>query len=107
MQHPIAVLNTTTVTADGTFVVETITPDEARDLLAGVEFRSYVGHPDTAALLTALLGVDIPVCRDNLHQQPGQIALVFKLNGRPFGQEMDLADLERVGYTLKTITRTA
>lgn len=108
MRYPLAILNTAVVTNDGEYTVRTIALDEAIeevDDASGID--SAVGHDATAALLTALLGTEVPVSRQLFAQQVGQRALVFKLNGRPNGVELDRAGLEQIGYTLKLIVRTA
>ncbi|TDC02663.1 DUF1874 domain-containing protein [Micromonospora fluostatini] len=105
---PIAILNTSIVTTDGDYTVREITLEEAIAIAHSSEIDSAVGHDATAALLTELLGVAVPVNRQMFAQRPGQKALVFKLNGRPApGVELDLAGLEQVGYTFKLLTRTA
>ena len=55
MSHnqPVAVLNTSIVTADGTFVLETINLEEAKALVADpAGILSAVGHESTAQILT-------------------------------------------------------
>ena len=40
-------------------------------------------------------------------QQPGQVALVFKLNGRPpEGKILTSKEIEEIVYSFKTMTRT-
>jgi hypothetical protein len=102
------IFNTSIITCDGTFTSRTITLEEARQLVAESEVtESAVGHPATAALLAELLDIEVPVSRGMYVQQVGQLALVFKLNGRPQGRELKREDLELYGYTLKLMSRTA
>jgi hypothetical protein len=106
--HPVAILNTSIATADGEYSLRTVTLDEALKLIDGREILSAVGHESTAQVLTALLGQDIPVNRIQFEQQPGQSALVFKLNGRaPEGQILTADEVAAIGYTLKIMERTA
>lgn len=107
--QPVAVLNTSIVTADGTFVLQTIGLEEAKALAADpVGILSAVGHESTAQILTELLGVEVPVNRINFAQQQGQVALVFKLHGRPQeGQILSAEEIEAIGYSFKKLTRTA
>lgn len=107
MTHPLLVLNTSIATADGDYRLRTITLAQAQRLAADHEIDSAVGHESTAAALTEMLGVDIPVNRQQARQRPGQRALVFKINGRPpEGAVLDLGQLEDIGYTLKAMERT-
>jgi hypothetical protein len=107
--HPLAILNTSIVTQDGTYTLRTIDLPGARDLVADAPgIDSAVGHDATAAVLTELLGVEVPVNRQQFAQQPGQIALVLKMDGRPpEGVVLDRAGMEQIGYTLRLLTRTA
>lgn len=104
----IAILNTSIVTADGNYTVKTITPDAAIALVRDADIDSAVGHDSTAAILSTILGVTVPVSRQLFVQQVGQQAIVFKLNGRPEpGRELSRSELEQIGFTFKLITRTA
>lgn len=105
---PVAVLNTSIVTADGTFVLETIGLDEARALVADpAGILSAVGHQSTAQILTELLEVEVPVNRITFAQQQGQVALVFKPHGRPpEGAILSRKEIEAIGYSFKRLTRT-
>jgi len=106
---PLAILNTSIVTEDGSYTLRTITLDEARKLVADASgLDSAVGHDATAAVLTELLKVEVPVNRQQFAQQPGQSALVLKLHGRPpEGVVLDRAAMEQVGWSLRLLTRTA
>jgi len=105
---PVALLNTSIATEDGTYKLRTVTADQARALIAGRELLSAIGHDATAQILTSLLGTDVPVNRIQFAQQPGQVALVFKLRGRaPEGAVLDLAQVEAIGYDLKILERVS
>jgi len=96
------------ITADGTYDCKTISLTQARTLLAtyGNEVNSAIGHESTAQILSDLLEVPVPVNRQLYEQEPGETALVFKLNGRaPEGVVLDRATVEEIGYTLKTLHR--
>lgn len=102
----VALLNTTIVTTDGVYEVETISLDEAKALVQGVELDSAVGHAATAGVMTQLLGVEVATNRQEFSQQVGQVALAFKLNGRiPEGTVLTAEQIEEMGYTFKTMTR--
>lgn len=101
---PIAILNTTILTADGDFSLKTISLKEAKKLIKGKEILSAVGHESTSQILTNLLKVDIPVNRIQFKQESGQKALCFKLLGRPEeGKILTLKEIEEIGYEFKIL----
>lgn len=104
----LAILNTSIVTTDGTYTLFSITPETAIELAAGADLDSAVGHDSTAAILSTILGREVPVCRQLFAQQVGQQAIIFKLNGRPEpGKELSREELEEIGFSFKLLTRTA
>lgn len=109
MSVPVAVLNTAILTADGDFTLQTISLEAAKALVASpAGFLSAIGHESTAQILTELLDVEIRMNRIEFVQQPQQVALVFKLNGRaPEGTILTAQEIERIGYSLKKLTRVA
>lgn len=108
--HPLLVLNSSKLLDAGTYVYAPLATDEARELAAAASaIISAIGHPATAAVLTRDLGTDIAHRRVRLtHQAIGQTAVVIDLHARvSFGQELSVADIDRIGYHLMTLTRTA
>ena len=104
----LGLLNTTIATTDGTYVIKTISLEEAIALVQDNEIDSAIGHESTAQIMTILLGVAIPVNRQPFEQQEGQKALVFKLNGRPpEGKILSLQEIEAIGFTWKVMERVA
>lgn len=109
--HPLAVLNTSIATEDGAYTLRTVTVQEAVTEIRsharhGQGVLSAVGHDATAQALTEILGIEIPVNRIPFAQQAGQMALVFKLRGRPAeGIILDRAQVEAIGYDLKILER--
>lgn len=102
----LAILNTSILTVDGTFKMESITLEEAKKLVKNNVLDSAVGHESTANILTTLLEVNIPVNRKNFKQEVGQTALVFKLNGRPLeGQILTKEEIEKIGFSFKKLIR--
>ena len=103
---PLAILNTSILTASGSYTLRDITLEEARDLVENNELDSAVGHASTAQVMTALLGVRIFANRQLFVQNPGQQALVFKLNGRPAeGKILTAAEIEEIGYKFQLLIR--
>lgn len=104
----ITLLNTSIVTADGTYEMKSISLTEALALIEDQEINSAVGHQATADILTELLGVDVPMNRQFYQQNAGDVALVFKLSGRPEeGKILTKDEIEETGYTFKKLTRLA
>jgi hypothetical protein len=105
----VPLLNTSIVTAPGDYRVEDITVDQARQLVeaAGGKVRSFVGHPETAQMLSTLLGVEVPTSRDRYEQQAGETAIVFQINGRrpEPGVELTAEQIQEIGFTLRSMTR--
>ena len=64
----------------GTVRVAPLTVEEARALLAG-GFVSAVGHADTAAILTGLLGLTVEANRINVLLSPGDLLIVAQYRG--------------------------
>ena len=101
---PIAILNTTILTADGDFSLKTISLEEAKQLIQDKETLSAVGHDSTAQILTELLEVDVPLNRIQFKQQSGQQALCFKLSGRPReGAILSKEEVEAMDYEFKLL----
>lgn len=98
----LAILNTSIITAYGNYTYQAVNVQTARDMVA-----SHVGHQATAQCLTTLLGVDVPMSREPLTQEVGQIALVFKLNGRLEEGRIiqSVQELEAIGYALGILIR--
>lgn len=103
---PLAILNTSILTAEGTYKLTDIDVDTARMLVHTREIDSAVGHQSTAEIMTTLLDKEIPVNRQMFSQQPGQQALVFKLNGRPQeGKILTADEIEQIGYKFQLLER--
>lgn len=105
----LAILNTSILTSEGTFTLQSISLDDAKKLIAENEneILSAVGHQSTAEILTCLLGIEIPVNRIQFKQEAGQQALVFKLLGRPpEGKILSKEEVEAIGYKFQLLERT-
>lgn len=102
----LAILNTSIITTEGIYKLESITLKEAKDLVLVNEIDSAVGHESTAQIITSLLGRYIPMNRQNFQQQAGQSALVFKLDGRPEeGKILTVEEIESIGYKFQLLTK--
>lgn len=104
----LGILNTSILTTAGNYELKNISLEEARNLALENELDSAVGHVSAAEIMTTLLGVEIQVNRKFFVQQPGQQALVFKLNGRPEeGKILTTAEIEEIGYKFQLLTRNS
>jgi hypothetical protein len=71
-------------------------------------FVSAIGHPATAELISALLGLEIPCDRKSVELNPGDRALVFRLLERlPEGLVLDAKALAERKYMLCLLERVA
>ncbi len=104
-------LNASILTTYGLYRYEPVTPEAAQRLIA--EFRqagrplySAVGHRATAALMTRLLGIEVPFNRVTIEHLVGESAIVLRLHQRPpEGMVLSIADIEAIGYELGLVTR--
>lgn len=110
----LALLNTSILTNDGQYSLESIDREKAQWLIfhysqeLGKDLDSAIGHESTAQIMSELLGVTVPVNRQMFAQEVGQQAIVFKLNGRPpEGQILSRDEIEKIGYSFKLLTRVA
>ncbi len=106
--HPLAILNTSIITSDGLFRLSTISHAEAVEIVQDnkCNILSAVGHQSTAEILSVLLPVSIPLNRIQFQQQVGQMALVFKLKGRPpEGHILTMNEIKYIGYDFQLLTR--
>lgn len=99
----ITILNTTILTNDGEFSLKTISLEVARELVAD-GFQSAIGHQATADILSELLCADVKMNRCMYQQQKGEIAICFKLKGRPEeGKILSREEIEKIGYEFKVL----
>lgn len=101
------ILNTSILTTFGSFSYQPLSLDEAKACVAD-GFESAIGHQSTADVVSTLLGVAVPMNRQQYSQCVGDNALVFKLKGRPpEGVILSTAEIEAIGYEWGLLTRTA
>lgn len=105
-------LNTSILTSYGSFTYDSATVEEVLYHLQAAEqtnipIESAVGHASTAAIMSDLLGREVPVNRCEYRQEPGDTAIVFKLRGRPpEGKILSREELEAIGYDFGILSRT-
>lgn len=103
---PVAILNTAILTNVGSYELKDISLEAAKELVKNNNFISAVGHKSTSDILTSLLDVEIPMNRIEFKQEQNQVALVFKLNGRPEeGKILTKEDIESIGYKFQMLKK--
>jgi Domain of unknown function (DUF1874) len=102
----VTLLNSSILTAFGTYCYESLSLEEARHLVSE-GFVSAIGHESTARVLSELLEVTVPVRRDEYQQQVRERAIVFKLKRRPpEGAILTVDEMRSIGYELGLLIRT-
>jgi hypothetical protein len=94
-------LNTTVVPcgADGIWKATTLQLESAKMNTSGTGWVSAVGHESTAAIMSELLGVEVPVNRIQVSPVPGDKLLCFKLKSRaPEGVILNREQIQQIGY---------
>jgi len=100
------ILNTSILTNFGEYSYCPLTLDDVKITIQG-GFNSAIGHEAAAQIISDLLGVDCPVNRIYYKMEVGDLALVFKLNGRPpEGRILSREEIEEIGYSWGILNRT-
>lgn len=104
----ITILNTSILTTTGTFKLNDITLEEAKNLVHNNDILSAVGHKSIADILTTLLQKEIPANRIEYAQNVNENALVFKLNGRAEeGKILTADEIQEMGYKFQLLTKVS
>ena len=99
------ILNTSILTNFGSYEYQKISLEDAKAVVSN-GFNSAIGHQSTADILTSLLGVNVSLNRIQYSQKVGELALVFKLNGRPEeGAILSREEIEKIGYEFGLLRR--
>ena len=99
-------LNTSIVTEYGKYEYQPVGLEEAKTLIHRDGYESAIGHASTAEILGELLDKHVEVNRVNYQQQKGDVALVFKLRGRPpEGTILTRQQIEAIGYDFGLLHR--
>lgn len=54
---------------------------EAKEVLGSGSVESYIGHADTARILSGILGMEIPARRERMTVESGEVFLVAQYEG--------------------------
>lgn len=107
----LTLLNTSILTAYGTYRYEPLSLEQAKALLRdyqrnGWPIQSAIGHQSTAELLSDLLEFHVPANRSEFKQAVNDVAMVFKLCRRiSEGSILTREEIERTGYEFGLLTR--
>ncbi len=102
----LTILNTSILTCYGSYNYEPINLKTAREIIAKQTWQSAVGHQSTCDILSELLNISVPLNRIQYAQEAGEIALVFKLRGRPEeGKILSAQEIEQIGYEFGVLKR--
>lgn len=89
----------------GSYNYEPLTLEESKSMIKE-GFESAVGHQSTCDILSSLLKKEVKMNRIQYSQGVGDVALVFKLRGRPEeGKILPSRDIENIGYDFGLLTR--
>lgn len=101
----VTILNSSILTNFGSYNYEPLTLDEAKSLILQ-GFESAVGHQSTCDILSSLLEREVKLNRVQYSQKVGDVALIFKLKGRPEESKiLTIAEIEAIGYEFGKLTR--
>lgn len=104
----VVLLNTTIITSDGDYSIRTVSLEESKQLLKNTCVLSAIGHQSTADILSLLLGIPVVMNRIEYKQEIGDVALCFKLKGRPEeGKILTVEEIESIGYEFKVMIKKA
>lgn len=103
----VVLLNTSILTAYGSFKYTQISLDDVIRLTSD-GFESAIGHDSTAKILTSLIGQEVTTNRIQYKQEIRDIAIIFKLNGRPEeGKILTVDEIETIGYEFGILIRNS
>ena len=103
----VVLLNTSILTAYGSFKYTQISLDDVIRLTSD-GFESAIGHDSTAKILTSLIGQEVKTNRIQYKQEIRDIAIIFKLNGRPEeGKIITVDEIETIGYEFGILIRNS
>lgn len=99
------VLNAAILPNPGTYRLERITIEQAKELLKD-GFTSAIGHQATSEVLSTILDIEIPTNRIQIAMAPGDKALVFRLLTRlPEGKVLSKEELLAIAWELNLLER--
>ena len=105
-QPKLYLMNSPVLTNHGTFRFEPLADIKAAQALVRAGFESAVGHKGAADLMTADLGVEVPMVRRRVVLERGDRALCLRLKERlPEGEILGKEKLRDLSHEYGLITR--
>jgi Domain of unknown function (DUF1874) len=102
----ITLLNTSILTAFGTFDFQPIMFSDAKALVKNNETESSIGHASTADILSELLEIKVQANRIEYLQNVDDVALIFKLKSRiPESKILTRDEIEEIRYDFGILRR--
>lgn len=102
----IYILNSAVLTAFGEYEFREVTAEAVTNMLRNSDFVSAVGHQPTATILSQVLGMEIPHNRIQISMQPGDQAIVFRLQNRlPENSHLTVQAAKELLYELGFLIR--
>lgn len=98
-KHKVVLLNTSILTSYGNYQYIKVRVEDVREMVGLLPVISAIGHESTAEIMSSLLGIKVPVNRIQYKQVFNDLAIVFKLNGRPpEGKILTKKEIEKIGH---------
>lgn len=102
-------MNSAMMPCDGNYSKKTITPQEARQIFRKNRdnYKSYIGYPQTAQILSTMFGEQIEVSREETVLEDGDVLLVSRLKyrvnpaekaGNTHGQKLEDYEFSEITY---------
>lgn len=92
-------------TLNANITVRPISPGDVRDITTDQGFQSAIGHPDTAAIVSQQLSLDIPAQRQTITLEPGHRIIVAQYRGpRLEAGATELPDGATIEYAIVAIS---
>jgi len=95
------ILNSAVVTSPGDYRYTLLTVDEARSWVSDGPYLSTMGYQETAELAQEILGAPVPMNRVMIRMEPGDEALVVRINLPPGSPRLNPRDKGRLREVLR------
>jgi len=103
----VALLNCSILTTEGEFIYQNADLKTVKKIIGKAkQIVSAIGHQSTADILSKILDINVPMNRIQYKQEIGDVAIVFKLNGRPAeGKILSEKEIEDIGYSFGVLRK--
>lgn len=102
----VTLLNCSIITAPGKYEMKEISFSDVKEIINTCPVISAIGHIATAEILSSLSEKKIEVNRIKYVQQPGDVAIVFKLKERILeGKILNIEEIKEIEYDFYILSR--